>query len=100
MWSTLLFWHKWLVESLRHADVATWPSVALKFYTTADPLATAIAVSLVIAALCFLLSLPTNNHSFVSTMSAGREGTLPLPVCLVRVPRRCASLLIGCPQAC
>lgn len=64
--STLLFWQKWLMESLKYSAPDAWPSVARRFYATADPLASAVAVALLVASLCFLLSLPTNNHSFVS----------------------------------
>lgn len=36
-----------------------------RFYQTADPLASAVVIALLLAAVCFLLSLPTNRHSWV-----------------------------------
>ncbi len=68
--STLLFWQKWLVDSFAHSAPEAWLSVLQRFYATADPLASAVAVSLLMASLTFLLSLPTNNHSFVSSYRA------------------------------
>ena len=44
--------------------------VVTKFFRTADPLASAVALCTAIGLLCFLLSLPTGNHSWVSAKGA------------------------------
>jgi hypothetical protein len=63
--------------------------VLANFFKLADPLASAAAVALAMAAAVFLLSLPTNNHSWVR---APRSRLKPPPQgCLVRCgqPARC-----------
>jgi hypothetical protein len=74
---TLLYWCKWLNNNLAHNDKSMWSAIFMRFYATADPLATAVAVALLCAAFCFVASLPTNNHSFVS------RGPVPAVVALM-----------------
>lgn len=67
--STLHFWATWLKVSLAHSrSTGAVLDVFTRFYKTGDPLATALAVALFFGALCFVLSLPTNNHSMVDKL--------------------------------
>ncbi|KAL4431096.1 hypothetical protein ABPG75_006352 [Micractinium tetrahymenae] len=66
--SSLDFWRGWLTSSLKHSQRGTEGAVLLRFFQTADPLASAVAIALLLAALCFLLSLPTNRHSWVDKL--------------------------------
>lgn len=68
MLKSLGFWRGWLVDSLKYSQRGAEGAVLLRFYQTADPLASAVAVALLLAALCFLLSLPTNRHSWVDKL--------------------------------
>ncbi|KAL4421975.1 hypothetical protein ABPG77_010998 [Micractinium sp. CCAP 211/92] len=66
--SSLDFWRGWLANSLKYSQRGTEGAILLRFYQTADPLASAVAIALLLAAICFLLSLPTNRHSWVDKL--------------------------------
>lgn len=50
---------------LWHAPLKDQAAIAWQWYVAADPLAGAVAVALLASAVVFLLSLPTNQHSWV-----------------------------------
>lgn len=61
----VLYWSRYLGNGLLYTAPVAWPGVATKFWTAADPLAIVLAASLLLGALCFLLSMPTRNYSWV-----------------------------------
>ena len=64
--STLKYWGDWLVTNVQHAGSSGQAlGVVERFYRTGDPLASAIFGAIVMSLVVFLLSLPTNNHSWV-----------------------------------
>ena len=63
---TLTFWLQWLSNHIRHTRGDTH-SLAT-FIKLADPLAVALVAATALSVLVFLLSLPTNNHSWVRAM--------------------------------
>ena len=69
---TLQDWGGWLVTNLQQASSLSQARELLEdFYRNGDPLATAVALSLLVSIFVFVASLPTNNHSWVSGWAGG-----------------------------
>lgn len=60
------YWSRYLGNGLLYTAPVGWPGVVGNFWAAADPLAIVLAASLLLGALCFLLSMPTRNYSWVS----------------------------------